>query len=175
MVSPRLILSSYHCTFQMHPTHCDSGNKRLAVLGRHEFNKWDIKSYYTIPITGVRYPPHQGLTDYQGNTNYLSTHDFAMLILNEPVKFSPTVRPICLPLPDEDFSGESAVAAGWGRTDKQSINKKQSRYLKRVRLLVSDMKYKHTKMFGTELFKKKEVYQDPCSGDSGTIWIFLGT
>ena len=44
----------------------------------------------------------------------------------------------------------------------------QSPVLRRVDLRVSMKKYKHFKMFGTELKKDKNgVFEDPCAGDSG--------
>ena len=120
----------------------------------------DISSYYTIPIIKVKYPPHQTLN------NDPQSHDFAMLILKEAAKFSVNIHPICLPKQDEEFTGESAIAAGWGRTaaPQDSVF---SHELKSVRLIVSEKTYRHYKMFGTELHKKNGVYQDPCSGDSG--------
>ena len=44
---------------------------------------------------------------------------------------------------------------------------RQSVLLKRVNLKVSKKKFKHTKMFGTNLEFKRGEWQDPCSGDSG--------
>ena len=82
------------------------------------------------------------------------------------------VGPVCLPKTTQDFSGVTAVAAGWGRTDKADINKEQSVALKEVDLEVSAKTYKAYKMFGTKLEKNDYgTYKDACSGDSGSHMI----
>ena len=59
-------------------------------------------------------------------------HDFALFFLNEPVKFSPKICPICLPSQGEHFTGKAAIAAGWGLTEKGKL----SPVLKKVREVV---------------------------------------
>ena len=169
LISPRHILSAYHCTYNHKndtgDVPCDhSDGTRLAVLGLHTFTTRNLHSYYTIPIIDVKYPPNQKLDKSDDNS-----HDLAMLILKEPAVFSQNVRPICLPNPNEDFSEQKATAAGWGRTATPDVSKRQSKVLKSVKLTVSTKKYKHEKMFGTRLLKVQNEYQDPCSGDSGII------
>jgi V8-like Glu-specific endopeptidase len=163
LISPRLILTAYHCTY--HPVKdkgdkpCDhSDGKRLAVLGSHEFNLDDSTTYTHIPIIDVKYPENQGLK--KGD----KFHDFAMLVLKEPAKFSDFIKPICLPQQDEDYGGKTAIAAGWGLYAHA-----HAPVLQRVNLTVSTKKYKHTKMFGTELHKNLGEFQDTCSGDSGLL------
>ena len=87
------------------------------------------------------------------------------------VKFDDTIRPICLPQPWEEFGGEKAIAAGWGRFAKPTVNEGQSPVLKKVLLTVSNKKYRHKKMFGTILSMRDNQYQDPCSGDSGYTFL----
>ena len=165
-MSPKVILSAFHCTVDNagDPTKsCDhSDGKRVAVFGRHEFHYHRISSYYTIPVIKVLSPPHTPMTTHDDRT-----HDFALLLLQHPAKYSGTVSPICLPQPHDEFSDLAAIAAGWGRTDKATVNAQQSPVLRMVQLTVSPKKYRHTKMFGTILSKKEHQYQDPCSGDSG--------
>ena len=172
LISRRLILTSYHCTFN--PVHdsgykpCDhSDGKRLAVLGRHYFRIEHLATYYAIPIIDVKYPAHQGLwRDHK-------SHDFAMLVLKEPAMFSKNIKPICLPKQDEESGGKFAIAAGWGRTARPDVDTRQSPVLKSVKLMVSQKKYMHSKMFGTKLCKKQGEFQDPCSGDSGALCFVL--
>jgi hypothetical protein len=169
LISPRHVLTAYHCTYNKDKESgdkpCDhSDGKRLAVLGQHEIKKEEINSYYTIPIIEVKYPPNQLL-----NQSDTESHDLAMLILKEPAVLSKKVSLICLPNKNEDFSGQGAIAAGWGRTDVPEVSEEPSPLLKYVKLQVSRKKFKHKKMFGTELEKLQNRYQDPCSGDSGDI------
>lgn len=42
--------------------------------------------------------------------------DIALLELSKPVEFGPKVQPACLPQTQfEDYTGKSALIAGWGR------------------------------------------------------------
>ena len=155
-------MSAFHCTKTDTYGPCDV--KRLAVFGRHEIKWFQLSNYYTIPVIKVFSPPHAPLylDDYR-------THDFALLFLQHPAKYSSKVSPICLPEPHAEFGGMKATAAGWGRTDKPSVNKEQSPVLKSVDLTVDPMEYKHKKMFGTKVSMKENQYQDPCTGDSGNF------
>ena len=94
-------------------------------------------------------------------------------MLAKPVEYTSMVSPICLPEPNADYGGLKAVAAGWGRTD--SINPEQSHVLRSVELTVSTKEYKNKRMFGTELSKKDDQYKDPCSGDSGNLFLLGDT
>jgi len=164
LVSPRIILSAYHCTVPSGATKtCDhSDGERLAVFGRHEINLNYIRNYKTIPVINVFAPPYAHL-----RTHDYRTHDFALLLLQHPAKYTSKVSPICLPEPNAEFGGLTATAAGWGRTDKPTVNSRQSPVLKAVDLTVDTKKYGHSKMFGTKISGIDGRYQDPCSGDSG--------
>ena len=133
-------------------------------MGQHEIRRQNFKSYYWIPIIDAKAPPHGGLSK-----RHLNSHDFALMILKHPAKFSNKVAPICLPKPNDKFSGETAVAAGWGRYAAPHISQNQSTYLRKVYLTVSSKVYKHKFMFGTKLDWNGEVYKDACSGDSGAL------
>jgi len=166
LVSPRVLLSAFHCTTNPRKSFtesCDhSDGKRLAVLGRHEILPHRMSSYKTIPVIKVFTPPNAPFT---GNDD--KSHDFSLLLLKHPAHYSSKVSPICLPEPHAEFGGLKATAAGWGRTDKPSVSRRQSPVLKSVDLTVDPMEYRHKKMFGTKLSMKENQYQDPCSGDSG--------
>lgn len=168
IISPKLLISAYHCTYNKKDgteKPCDhSDGKRLAVLGRHKIEGRKTKSYFGIPIIDVKYPPNQRIS----SRNFKS-HDLAILVLKDPIVYSSKIRPICLPTKDEEFYGRSVTTVGWGRTGAPKVNKKQSPVLKWLQLKVSEKRYKHKKMFGTELNKVQQKYQDPCSGDSGDI------
>merc|ERR1740137_235020 len=163
LISPRLILFAFHCTVSKDDKSkpCDhTDEKRVAVLGLHKFKIEDFNTYYTIPIIEVKYPDHGD----QGFRRNYASHDFAMMVLKEPAKFSSTIKPICLPVQGRDFCGETAIAAGWGGTKPGS--NEQSPVLKKVELTVSPT-LKYSKMLRTVLRKENDEYQDPCNGDSG--------
>merc|ERR1719153_900462 len=104
LVSPSVILTAFHCTIdylKSNTESCDhSDGKRLAVLGRHEILPHRMSSYKTIPVIKVFTPPNAGLTD-----NDYKTHDFSLLQLKHPAKYSSKVSPICLPEPNAEFGG----------------------------------------------------------------------
>ena len=175
LISPTLVLSSYHCTWtNKTPPYdgsapCDHSNEeRVAVLGAHKVNVWAVPnnpSYYTIPIIDVRYPKHGKQVIKEEDIN---THDFAILVLKYPAKLSDKVQPICLPKQGLTYWGSKARAAGWGMHKKGS--EKQSYFLRTVSLRVSKKSYDHYSFIGTELKKnEKGEYMDPCGGDSGEI------
>ena len=165
------MLTAYHCTYHKDTGKpCDhSDGKTLAYFGAHRFTKKDRNKTFSIPIIDVKFPPFAEVNKSDSNT-----HDLAIRVLKSPLFFSSKIRPICLPDPGEEFYGESVMAAGWGKTHK---NSKQSSVLKAVKLTVSKKRYNHTKLIGTELSKNKGgEYQDPCTGDSGIrifnlIWL----
>ena len=175
LISPHLVLSAYHCTWSKKAppydgsTPCDhSDGKRNAILGHNKIignRKLKKDLYYTIPIIDVIYP-NPGKQKFKRRDYH--SHDLAILVLKFPAKLSRNIQPICLPEQDQDFSGVTANAAGWGRFAAPRVSKKQSRMLKAVSLTVSKKKYKHYNFIGTKLMKnKKGEYKDPCSGDSG--------
>lgn len=41
-------------------------------------------------------------------------NDVALLTLNEPIEFSETVRPVCLPSGSNLYVGKKAIVIGWG-------------------------------------------------------------
>jgi len=174
LVSPKVVLSAYHCTVTIgDPSNqaCDhSDGKRLAVLGSHVFQYQHLHTYEKIPVIQVLAPPHAPLDPYDDRTD---DHDFALLVLQYPAKFNYKVSPICLPEPNAEFGGQKAIAAGWGRFAKPSVSTRQSPYLRMVKLSVSPKRYNHTKMFGTVLSMKEDEYQDPCAGDSGGPLMYL--
>jgi len=193
LVTSKHVLTAFHCTDTDSCTKRDfSKGDHYVVLGRNSLTPQELKEkpLYKIPIIDVQHPEHAGLS---GACKESSTenHDFAMIILRDPVVFSATVSPICLPNPGESHDGQRVVAAGWGMfatDDKQDHwTNQQSNLLKRVNLRVSNTRYKHTKMFGTELEFKRGEYQDPCAGDSGgplmyqtpdsdsRRWVLIGT
>jgi len=54
---------------------------------------------------------------------YLPDFDIALLKLKTPVTFTSSLYPICLPKSQENFQGQNATVAGWGRENYQLIGK----------------------------------------------------
>jgi len=204
LITSKHVLTAYHCVYSSEKNKLCTG--QIIIMGRNNLKDSDIfedpdckikkkkkeckykKNIRTMEIKKAIYPPNAG---FSKKTNDVSDHDFAMYILKDPVVFSATVSPICLPHQDERHNGQRVVAAGWGRFETKNTDnpytERQSDLLKRVNLVVSNVTYKHTKMFGTKLEFKRGEYQDPCSGDSGgplmhqtpnsdsSRWVIIGT
>ena len=89
------MISTYHCAYhplQLGKKPCDhSDEKRLAILGGHHFkyNFLHNDEYYTIPIIDVKYPEHGKVPFMEGNWD---THDFAIMVLKTPAKFSEKIN-----------------------------------------------------------------------------------
>ena len=89
------------------------------------------------------------------------------MLTNIQIIIPSPVAPICLPKPDQEFTGVTAVAAGWGRYAPPDVSSRQSKVLRWVNLVVSAKRYTAHKMFGTILSMLGNKYVDVCSGDSG--------
>ena len=81
------------------------------------------------------------------------------------------MQAICLPAPNQDFSGQEAIAMGWGRSVPKAESPYvhgQSKILKYVHLNVSHSKLQHKKMFRTVIAKDGPI-ANVCSGDAGAF------
>ena len=164
LISKRVLVSAFHCTVDSKESKfkpCDHGDgQRWAIFGSNKINLTTPHKHHIIPIITVVHPPNQGLTVDD------ESHDFALLILAWDVRFSEKIQPICLPTQGEEFGGEIAFAAGWGRYS--AFSESQANTLQKVKLTVSKKKFAHHKMLGTDLeYTKDGTVKDACSGDSG--------
>ena len=160
LISPRIVLSAYHCIYK--------GDKRAVILGHDTIDytillkEGGINNYYSIPIMEIKHSKPLNQKD-----------DVGILILESPAKFSGKIQPICLPEQDQDFSDVTAVTAGWGLIAKKTLAPE----LRKLDLKVDDKKYwsmKYENMLGTKVVKNKDgEYQDPCAGDSGALKLIL--
>merc|ERR1712142_947449 len=97
LISDRLVLTAYHCT---HPSKskkpCDhSDKKRLAIMGQLELHnkKSTENTGIAIPVIKVIYPEHDH-AGFDPKEDSIEDHDFAMYLLETPVKFTDNIQPI---------------------------------------------------------------------------------
>ena len=66
--------------------------------------------------------------------------DIAVLTLASPVQYSHKIKPVCLPAsPGQDYGGNIAVAAGFGRAERiDGREKSQDELMKKTQTLVPD-------------------------------------
>ena len=157
-----MILTALHC---VHGYKDIKESKDIScgfvVLGRHEIDPGSLSRYKTIQVIKVFAPP-------QPQDGRLHNHDFALLLLEHPAKYSSKVSPICLPQPNAEFGELKATAAGWGRYE-QKLGK-QSHVLRAVDLTVSNPVSDRKAMFRTKVADNQIL--DVCGGDSGNFTTF---
>lgn len=74
------------------------------VLGMHDQKKKDGVAYAVEHVE--LHPKFANLTVYDD-------YDMALVTVKGKIRFGPTVRPICLPAPFDDFTGRAGIVAGW--------------------------------------------------------------
>ena len=100
LISDIHILTAAHCELIRPPF--------VATLGDHNANEIEAGEVSIKIKTKVKHP----LYWLEGDT---AAYDFAIWTLEEPVKFSDTIQPICLPSTGaEMFSESQVINSGWG-------------------------------------------------------------
>ncbi|XP_026149232.1 suppressor of tumorigenicity 14 protein homolog isoform X3 [Mastacembelus armatus] len=104
IISEKWLLSASHCFVTNNPKNHDAANW-LTYSGMQAQFKQDGVERRTLKRI-ITHPDYNQMTyDY----------DIALLELNEPLKFSNTIQPICLPSSSHVFpSGMSCWVTGWG-------------------------------------------------------------
>ena len=100
LISDRHVLTAAHCS--------DFVKQNFVILGEHTWWKTDRGQMKVAIQSRVKHPQYW----LEGDT---AAYDFAILTLETSVKFSSTILPVCLiNNPNEYFSGQRVLAAGWG-------------------------------------------------------------
>ena len=158
MISPLLVLSSFHCGLEY-----DLGNTTVrykdsnfcAYLGAHKLFKG--KSVVR-KIKSARFPPGPEMKE-----KGFSGHDLIMFILDKKVSSTTSIHPICLPSPKTELNGKVLTVAGWGETEK----KKFSKVMKKLQLVCCGKKGYGKRTLGIITKEKDGIPQLSCKGDSG--------
>merc|ERR1711872_736443 len=84
LVSPRVIISAFHCQEMPGSDPCTQGT---AILGAHEITgNWrNNNNQYAIKYSDVRFPPNQ---HEKGEPFYNHNHDISLVVLNEAAQMS---------------------------------------------------------------------------------------
>lgn len=151
------VLTAGHCiTFGVH-------YKDISVyIGMHDRLG---NSYTTLRvINGVKHP------HFTSNA-VRDINDIAVLTLEKRIKFSDTVRTICLPESDMDFRNTPLTVAGWGKTRQGALT--SSRYLLETKVQIVDSNtcqkssiYRDN-LVGDTMMCAYSLGKDACQGDSG--------
>ncbi|KAH7710667.1 transmembrane protease serine 3 [Aphelenchoides avenae] len=104
IISPRHILTAGHCAGQR-------AKDREIYIGSVNTDKSPVKA------SVLKVTPHPEFVLNCTDVCYEVKNDIAILELAEPLNFTKTIRPICLPLNFKEDMGEDAYTAGWGMHD----------------------------------------------------------
>ncbi|XP_072395727.1 phenoloxidase-activating factor 1-like [Diabrotica undecimpunctata] len=170
LISSSFVLTAAHCVTK--ETQASVGRLTFVKLGEH-----NLTSEIDCDQDGIcnQKPIIIGISRIMQHQNYNSkvqSNDIALLKLSKNVSYTDSIRPICLPEPNEESlrSKESLIASGWGNTETGGRSQ--------VKLKV-DLPFR-TKDECTKAFNKTKVKlnenqicaggedgKDSCQGDSG--------
>ncbi|XP_046737891.1 uncharacterized protein LOC124406501 [Diprion similis] len=149
------VLTAAHCVRNL------KKSKIRVVLG-------DYDQYVTTDGVAVMRAVSAVIRHRNFDTNSYN-HDVALLRLRRPVKFTKTVRPICLPNLGSDPAGKLGTVVGWGRTSEGGTLPGQANEVQVPILSLNQcrqMKYRATRITNNMLCAGRGS-QDSCQGDSG--------
>jgi len=153
LISNREILTAAHCT----------GNGiRWVVLGEHNLNVADGEQRVQVCST-INHP------NYNSNTQQ---NDFAILRLCNPVTFTKTISPACLPSSSKNYDNVQAVVSGWGTQSEggsqpSSLMEVNVNTMTNAQCSTSPMQYQASWITNDMICAGGEGGKDSCQGDSG--------
>jgi len=159
-----ILLTAAHCvtkeeTQGSHPEAWPA--EQLSIIAGLHRRQQRAQGLQAKQVTEVRFHPEFIFTPRTGANN-----DLAIIKLDSPLKFSDTVRPICLPAKGEALPvGKTCVAAGWGR-----INPNDHETADALQQVVAPAQDASTcsNAWGDSYIEDQMVCAGSLQGDSGT-------
>merc|ERR1712240_14175 len=149
LISERHVLTAAHCT------EATSAGRIQVLLGEHRINDGE---FTRVNVATINEDPDYDFPD----------GDFSILTLSQPVTFSSTVRPVCLPSDTtKTYEGEVATVTGWGTL---SSGGSQPDVLMEVDVTVTTNDFCRG-VYGNDINSlhicAMDAGKDSCQGDSG--------
>ena len=164
LINEHWVLTAAHCLeFGNVP---DFLNRLNVVLSDHDLNTTsETTQVYRGVSKIVVYPWWHNIAGSSG--------DIALLQLDQPVQYTTTIRPICLPTnPEDTYGSQVGTTIGWGITEDGA----QSEFLREVELNILENVtcYENYRPLDVEIrkdmictFLGPKGTENICSGDSG--------
>ncbi|EDS41411.1 oviductin [Culex quinquefasciatus] len=112
------------------------------------------------------------IIDHEGFDIFTFNNDIALLELDKPLRYGPTIQPACLPNGNErDFTGMLGIVAGWGRIEEK---RPPSKTLRSVVVPIWSQEQCLEAGYGSKKISENMMCagyhdgkKDACQGDSG--------
>lgn len=156
LISQRHVLTAAHCVNGRH-----ARSSMWVRLGEHDYRKSEESPHIECRIANITNHP-----DFNSDTY---AYDIALITLETPVQYNDHIRPVCLPPPEESFTGVEATVTGWGTT---KFNGRLSSILNKVQVPVWSNE-ECTEALGVSFLDTSmcagnpEGGKDACQDDSG--------
>ncbi|CAH2243607.1 jg5129 [Pararge aegeria aegeria] len=157
IITDQHLLTAGHCiTFGVHYKDLS------AYIGMHD-RLGSSHSVLSIE-NGVKHP------NFTSNA-VRDINDIAVLTMEEKIKFSDKVRPICLPSSDMDFRNLALRVAGWGKTRQGALTSSRFLLETKVKIVPSSTCTKSViyrdNLVADSMMCAYSLGKDACQGDSG--------
>ncbi|XP_076287642.1 venom protease [Lasioglossum baleicum] len=157
IVNERTVLTTATCAL----TNNDEYRLNFALVGEFNAETDPECSSRKHNISYIIKHPH-----YQANT---FANNIAMLRLREPIQYTETVQPICLPPKDMNPTDDS-VLVGWGKLSRQKIKSCQQQSFKMRIVSTQECSSYYTRGYSVEICAMGD--EMPCSGYSGSPLLY---
>ncbi|XP_066904660.1 enteropeptidase [Halyomorpha halys] len=104
LISEKFVVTAAHCLM----TRDTPIGSLIVHLGDHDLTNDNETEHQLRTVSRVLFHSHFH--------PFLLANDVALLQLNTPVEFTDTIQPICLPEPENSYTGEKGTVVGWGIT-----------------------------------------------------------
>jgi len=159
IISNNWILTAAHCTQAVMPLR--DGDKLYAVIGDHDRSTSQETQSQQIEISNVYDHPQ-----YDDQT---MDNDMSLLKVRSQIVYGQTISPVCLPFAyaNDDFSGTTVSASGWGTTSQGGQVSNQLREVDLPVLTTEQCSRYYPGQITENMICTYQPGKDTCQGDSG--------
>jgi secreted trypsin-like serine protease len=165
-----ILLTAAHCVVKDGTVRTPyDADRYQAIAGNHRRDTYDIGEQLRLG-SEIRVHPQYTSFDFR--------NDVALIKLDKPIRFTDTIRPICLADQDEELPiGKTCVAAGWGHIN--TVTKQVPNVLQQLKVEPihdpNTCRNAYRNQFGITSYVENEMLcagklaggEDTCQGDSG--------